>query len=86
MARDQLLRTDTGAPDWRAQKLRLGPRRGDIALHPRSMHPSSSWLPELLGLGKAQNAGPTESTLLWSAQKLEPHATQGPLHIEQPGA
>ena len=29
--------------------------------------------------GKAQNAGPTESALLWNTRKLEPHATQGPL-------
>ena len=36
--------------------------------------------------GKAQNAGPTESALLWSTRKLEPHAMQGPLHIEQPEA
>ena len=36
--------------------------------------------------GKAQNAGPTESALLWRTRKLEPHATQVPLHIEQPGA
>ena len=28
--------------------------------------PSSSWLPELLRPGKAQNAGPTEPVLLWS--------------------
>ena len=41
---------------------------------------------ELLGQGKAQNAGPTESALLWNTRKLEPHAMQGPLHIEQPGA
>ena len=46
----------------------------------------SLWLPELLRPGKAQNAGATESVLLWSTRKLEPHSTQGPLHIEQPGA
>ena len=44
------------------------------------------WLPELLGPGKAQNAGPAQSVLLWSTRKLEPHATQGPFPIEQPGA
>ena len=48
-------------------------------------HPSL-WLPEPLSPGKAQNAGATESALLLSTQKLEPHSTQGPLHIEQPGA
>ena len=40
----------------------------------------------LLGPGKAQNTGAIESTLSWSTQKLEPHAMQGMLHIEQPGA
>ena len=29
-------------------------------------------LPELLAPGKAQNAGPTKSASLWSAQKPEP--------------
>ena len=32
---------------------------------------SSSWLPELLGPGKAQNTGATESTLLWNTGGLE---------------
>ena len=36
--------------------------------------------------GKAQNAGPTESVILWSTQKLAPHITQGLFPIEQPGA
>ena len=36
------------APDWRARKLRLGPRRGEGALHPGRVRQSSSWLPELL--------------------------------------
>ena len=45
----------------------------------------SPWLPEPLRLGKAQNTGTTESALLWSTRKLEPHSAQGPLHIEQPG-
>ena len=74
------------APDWRAWKLRLGPRRGEGSPHPGRGSPSSSWLPELLGPGKAQNAGATESALLWRTRKLELHSTQGPLHIEQPGA
>ena len=30
------------------------------------------WLPELLGPGKAQNAGPTKSASLWSTRKPEP--------------
>ena len=46
----------------------------------------SPWLPELLRQGKAQSAGATESALLWSSPKLVLHSTQGPPHIEQPGA
>ena len=46
----------------------------------------SPWLSELLRPGKAQNAGATEAALVWSTRKLELHSTQGPLHIEQPGA
>ena len=69
-----------------ARKLRLGPQRGEGAPHPGSVRSSSSWLPELLRLGKGQNAGPTESARLWRTRKLEPHATQGPLPGEQPGA
>ena len=69
-----------GTPD-QARKLRLGPRRGLGAPHPGRVRPSSSWLPELLRQGKAQNAGPTESALLWRNGKLELHATQGPLPI-----
>ena len=38
------------------------------------------------GRGRHINAGATESALLWRTRKLEPHATQGVLHIEQPGA
>ena len=53
--------------------------------HPGRELPSL-WLPEPLRPGKAQNAGTTQSVLLWSTRKLEPHSTQGPLHIEQPGA
>ena len=52
------------APDWRGRGLGLGTRRGEGALHPGRVHPSSSWLPELLRPGKAQNTGATESTLL----------------------
>ena len=46
----------------------------------------SPWMPGPLRPGKAQNAGATESVLLWSTRKLERHSTQGPLHVEQPGA
>ena len=74
------------APDWHRWRLRLGPRRGEGVAHPGRVCLSSSWLPELLGPGKAQSAGATESTLLWNTQKLESHATRGILHIEQPGA
>ena len=80
------LRHKAHAPDWRAQKLWLGPGRGEGAPHLGRAHLSSSWLHELLRPGKAQNGGATESVLLWSTRKLEPHATQGMLHIEQPGA
>ena len=52
--------------------------------HPGRVRPSL-WLPEPLRPGEAQNAGATESALLWRTRKLEPHSTQGPLHIEQPG-
>ena len=55
------------------------------ALHPGRGRPSL-WLPEPLRPGKTQNAGATESALLWRTRKLEPHSMQGPLHIEQPGA
>ena len=47
---------------------------------------ASLWLPELLRPGKTQHAGATESALLWRTRKLEPHSTQGLLHVEQPGA
>ena len=58
---------------------------GKGAPHPGRGRPSP-WLPEPLRPGKTQNAGATESALLWRTRKLEQHATQGPLHIEQPGA
>ena len=69
-----------------AQKLRLGLQRGEGAQHPGRVRPSSSWLPEPLRPGKAQNAGATESTLLWSTRKLEPNPVRSMLPIEQPGA
>ena len=59
--------------------------KGKGAQYLRRVCPSP-WLPEPLRPGKAQNAGATKSTLLWSTCKLEPHSMQGPLHIEQPGA
>ena len=68
-------------PDWR----RAGVAEGKGTPHLARGRPSP-WLPELLRPGKAQNAGATESALLWSTRKLELHSTQGPLHIEQPGA
>ena len=42
------------APDWKLSlgKLRLGPWRGEGAPRPGRVHPSSSWLPELLGRGR----------------------------------
>ena len=71
-ARNQLPRRDTGAPDQCTQKLRPGPWRGEGSLNRGRVRSSSSWLPELLRLGKAQNAGPAESVVLWSTQKPEP--------------
>ena len=62
-----------------------GAAEGKGAPHPGRGR-ASLWLPEPLRPGKTQNAGATESTLLWRTRKLEPHSTQGPLHIEQPGA
>ena len=59
--------------------------RGKGEPHPGRLRPRL-WLPEPLRWGKAQNPGATESALLWRTRKLEPHSTQGPLHIEQPGA
>ena len=41
-----------GAPDRHARKLRLGPRRGEGAPHPRRVSSSRSWLPELLLPGR----------------------------------
>ena len=38
---------------------------------PGRVRSSSSWLPELLQPGKAQNAGPAEFVLLWSTQNPE---------------
>ena len=64
---------------------RAGAAEGKGMPHPGRVRPSL-WLPEPLRLGKTQNAGTTESALLWRTRKLEPHSTQGPLHIEKPGA
>ena len=64
---------------------RAGGTEGKGAPHPGKGRPSL-WLPGLLRPGKAQNAGATESALLWNTGKLELHSMQGPLHIEQPGA
>ena len=82
--RDERHRAHT--TDLRGRGLRLGPQRGEGAVHPGRARPSSSWLPELLGPAKAQNAGAAESALVWSTRGLEPRAAQGTLHIEQPGA
>ena len=64
---------------------RAGAAEGKGAPHLGRGRPSL-WLPEPLRPGKTQHAGATESALLWRTRKLEPHSTQGPLHIEQPGA
>ena len=59
-----------GSPDQSTQKLKLGPWRGEGALHLARVCSSSSWLPELLRPGKAQNAGPTESVFCGMPRNL----------------
>ena len=54
---------------------------GKGAPHPGRGRPSL-WLPVPLRPGKTQNAGATESALLWSTRKMELHSKQRPLHIE----
>ena len=56
-----VLRLNTGRMHLHRRRLRLGTRRGEGALHQGRVRPSSSWLPELLRPGKAQNAGATKS-------------------------
>ena len=68
----------------RPDRRRAGAEEGKGAPRPGRGRPSL-WLPEPLMPGQAQNTGAPESALLRSTQKLEPHSTQGPLHIEQPG-
>ena len=61
-----------------ARKLRLGARRGERARHaPGGLSTSG---------GEGTKRRLSESVLLWRTRKLEPHATQGPLHVKQPGA
>ena len=72
-------------PQRSQEAARAGAAEGKGAPRPGRVCPSP-WLPEPLRPGKAQNAGATESTLLWSTGKLELHSMQGPLHIEQPEA
>ena len=81
-----MVRHKVNAPDWRGRGLGLGPWRGEGTPHPGRVRPSRFWLPEMLGPGKEQNAGATESALLWRTWKLESQAMQGMLHIEQLGA
>ena len=54
-----------------------GAAEGKGAPHPGRGRPSL-WLPGPLRPGKAQNAGATESMLLWRTRKVELHSTQGP--------
>ena len=56
---------------------------GKGALRPGERVQASGWQNRW---GWGRHAGATESTLLWRTRKLEPHSTQGPLHIEQPAA
>ena len=86
MARGQLPRTDTRRTHPTGARGNRGWGRGGEKAHRTGESARQARLPELLRPGKAQNAGPTKSALLWRTRKLEPHATQGPLHIEQPGA
>ena len=83
VVRGQFLRTNQAAGTQLAGS--TGASEGKGAQHPGRVRPSL-WLPEPLRPGKAQNAGATESALLWGSLKLEPPSTQGPLHIEWPGA
>ena len=73
------------SPDRHGRGLGLGPRR-EGALYLGRVRLRSSWLPELLGPGNAQNAGAAKSGLLWNTGGLEPRAAQSMLHIEQLGA
>ena len=58
-----------GAP----RKPRGWDRGGDKTHRPAGrVHLQNTWLPELLGPGKAQNAGPTKSVPLWSTREPEP--------------
>ena len=54
-----------------------GDAEGRSAPHPGRVRPSSSWLPELLGPGKAQNAGATDLRFCgipenWNARNAGP--------------
>ena len=83
-----LRREKAAAPGERVPSLWLPEplaAEGKSAPHPGRGRPSL-WLPEPLRPGKTQITGATESALLWRTRKLEPHSTQGPLHVEQPGA
>ena len=60
-ARDQLPRRDTRRTGPAGLETKVGTGRGEVTLLLGRVYPSSSWLPELLLPGKAQNAGPTES-------------------------
>ena len=74
------------APDWRRRKLEAGTSEGRRCAAPGESAPVKLLAAWAAQAGKAQNAGATESALLWSTRKLEPQAMQGTLHIEQPGA
>ena len=54
---------------------KAGAAEGRRLMHLGRVLLSSSWLPELLGPGKAQNAGAVESTLLWNTGGLEVRST-----------
>ena len=74
-----------GTPDWRTET-EAGTMEGIRRTAPGESAPVKPLAAWAARQGKAQNAGPTESALWWNIRKLEPHATQGWLHIEQPGA
>ena len=65
-ARDQLRRRDTRHTGPAHMETEAGTVEGIRRTALGRVHTSSSWLPELLRSGKAQNAGPTESVLLWN--------------------
>ena len=77
-----------GAPNRRAQKLRLGPWRGEGAPHPGRARPSSSWLPELLGRGRHKMQAQPSPRFCgepenWNRTQLKARSLESSLEPEQ---